>query len=634
MIELREAPATYEKRIADLERDLELFKEECTFLREKNEDLDRELRRMKDIRSISGKRLHDGVKTTILALDEYIEKEAGPPNADGYYLVKPWRVGELVGKSPEAVRSKINLISNIHENGRPVKDAELLPLYDKRLVKLPSTSPDRDFDEAMFLKKLPLRDCPQAWEDVLREGNWGGADRGQGRRKKCECGGDLIEKDIAIIKQTIEECTTCGKVHGIDAPRRVHASVALQSVENQVDFDNQQDTSAENQVDFNESPSNQLDTEDITTIPVQVDCKEQPRENQVDFVESDQDEEPNTPPPPLDPAQIELDAAQLLLEIAGEGSQHIEMVPEAQKYTTIHRALHRGDMFAHLRGHKTVGSKLYYANGKLRAICVDGDTAQHWQQLKDAAKLLQAAGFKVILEPSPAPIGSKHEGGGHLWILFEAMVDAYSAFQTIYQYAGDLSKEQWPSLSGGGNRVRLPGGKYVAPNFEAWCSLYDADGLELSHDGPGAARVLLDYQTSIDVLTEYERPVIAPIVKPAPKPQPNKQGWYLEKDVAPYVIADFNATHSWDELADKCGGFNKRGYFSAIWRGDRNPNVSVDPKTDLAKDFSSSAWLDYSMDKHQVYCLIEGREDWQAFRKRDLAQRCKDYREQVERIAS
>ncbi|HAG99431.1 MAG TPA: hypothetical protein DDW33_03325 [Ktedonobacter sp.] len=336
------------------------------------------------------------------------------------------------------------------------------------------------------------------------------------------------------------------------------------------------------------------------------------------------------PEEPFSPQEIEQQAAQLLLDIAGEHTKHIEMIPQAQKYTTVPYALNRDDMLAHLRGKRTKGAKLYHADGTLRGMMFDGDNQEDSQKIQDAAKLLQAAGITMIVEPSPAPIGSKHEGGVHGLIVFAGRVDAYSAFQTVYQYTGDLLKsvEQWPSLTGNGNNVRLPGGKYIKEGFAASCKLYDADGLELSHDGPGAARVLLDYQTPVELVNEYERPSVEPIVKPAPKPQ-TSMGGYLEKDVAPYVIADYNDTTSWEQLIAQCGGSNRQGKFSAIWRGDRNPNVAINRKTDLAKDFSSNAWLDCPMDKYQVYCLIKGGSDWQAFRKRDLAQRCKGYREQA-----
>ena len=53
--------------------------------------------------------------------------------------------------------------------------------------------------------------------------------------------------------------------------------------------------------------------------------------------------------------------------------------------------------------------------------------------------------------------------------------------------------EFWPGPANvtGWNSIRLPGGRYVAPGFSAWCKLYSADGKELAHDGMSAARCCL-----------------------------------------------------------------------------------------------------------------------------------------------
>lgn len=328
------------------------------------------------------------------------------------------------------------------------------------------------------------------------------------------------------------------------------------------------------------------------------------------------------------PQEIERQAAQLLLDIAGHGpaDEHIEMVADSRKYTTIKRPLRLGDMFAHLCGYKTKGATLQLPDGKTRAICFDADTPEDRQRLQEAAQLLAIVDFKPILEAAPIPEGYSHAGGGKLWIFYDAPVDAYSALQTIYQYTGSRVqhiKEYWPRE--GNNRVRLPGGKYVHPDFRSWCKLYDASGNELSHDGAGAAAVLLQYQTPAEVVNEYPKPEPAPEPERT-KPAPQASG-VLGKDVVAQVIADFNASHSWDEIANLAGGFNRHRKFPAIWRGDRTPNVAVDPRTDLAKDFSILAWLPYAMDKYQVWCFIKGGENWQEFKRGDLAQRCAQLRE-------
>lgn len=331
---------------------------------------------------------------------------------------------------------------------------------------------------------------------------------------------------------------------------------------------------------------------------------------------------------------IEKEAAQLLLEIAGQGpaDEHIEMCKRGpEKYTTIKRALNLGDLRAHLRGYKTKGATLQHGVNT-RAIVFDVDTPEGWQRLQEAAQSLAIVDFKPILEPSPVPEGD-HAGGGHLWMIFDGLVNAYSALQTIYQYTGGLlaeCKEYWPRE--GNHRVRLPGGKYVKSGFEAWCKLYDADGNELSHDGTGAAAVLLDYQTPASVVNEYTKP------EPTPAPQGTTRqpvGGYLDKDLARQYIDEFNDQRSWSDIAAMVGGFNRNRKFLAEWRGDRTPNVSVNPRTDLAKDFARQD--EPAMDKYEVWCKIMAHrlgQDWQLFKKQDLAQRCEYRRQQRERRAS
>jgi hypothetical protein len=238
----------------------------------------------------------------------------------------------------------------------------------------------------------------------------------------------------------------------------------------------------------------------------------------------------------------------------------------------------------HLRGTKTKGATLQHPFGLTRALCFDEDTPEGLQRLKEAAQLLAIPGFQPIVQPSPVPAGDDHAGGGHLWIIFTRLVDAYSARMTVYQYTGSLlqqGKEYWPRPEN--NRVRLPGGKYVKPGFEAWCHLYDENGVELSSDGAGAARVLLERQTPSEIVGDYAKPAPALVLEPQRIERPQQAGGYLEKDVSGQVIAEFNAAHSWEALLGKSNSSKK---YLASWRGDKTPNVAINPKTDLAKDFA------------------------------------------------
>ncbi len=189
-----------------------------------------------------------------------------------------------------------------------------------------------------------------------------------------------------------------------------------------------------------------------------------------------------------------LDAAALLLvEIAGPAPAHIEMSRTGpKKYYSVARPLTQADARAHLRGVRTKGALCSRPDGRTRALAYDADEAECWEQLQAAARKLTGAGYRPILEPSPAG------RGGHLWLVFTALVDASAARSHAHSIAPELSGvvEYWPGPASvtGWNRIRLPGGRYVRPSFSVWCKLYGADGQELAHDGLSAARALLDTQ--------------------------------------------------------------------------------------------------------------------------------------------
>jgi hypothetical protein len=193
-------------------------------------------------------------------------------------------------------------------------------------------------------------------------------------------------------------------------------------------------------------------------------------------------------------------AARLLVEIAGPAPVHIEMSRAGpKKYYTVKRALTLDDALRHLRGTKTKGALCSRPNGQARALAYDADDPPRWHLLRRAARKLAAAGYHPLLEPSP---GGR---GGHLWLIYSGLVDAQAARQHAHHIAPELAQitEYWPGPPQveGWNRVRLPGGRYVAPgDFSAWCRLYNAQGEEVARDGASALRVLLTEQTPADLI--------------------------------------------------------------------------------------------------------------------------------------
>ena len=195
-------------------------------------------------------------------------------------------------------------------------------------------------------------------------------------------------------------------------------------------------------------------------------------------------------------------AAALLVDIAGPEPTQIEMAARGpKKYYDVHYALSERDARAHLAGRSTRGATLRHPHGLTRALCYDADTPDDWLRLIAAAWLLSERGYAPLLEASPAQ--DEHAGGGHLWIIYTALVKAGWAHQHVLQIAPRLQevKECWPGP--GSHKVRLPGGRYVGPGVREWCRLYDARGTLLSEDGAVAARVLLDCQTPAQIVPAF-----------------------------------------------------------------------------------------------------------------------------------
>ena len=95
-----------------------------------------------------------------------------------------------------------------------------------------------------------------------------------------------------------------------------------------------------------------------------------------------------------------------------------------------------------------------------------------------------------------------------------------------------------------------------------------------------------------------------------------------ERDLAKQVIADFNALHSWDDIAAMCGGWDGN-YFKAVWRGERSASVTVNRDGVLAHDYGRSSGYPSTFDQYQAYCLIHGID-----KRADLAERCAQLRRQ------
>jgi hypothetical protein len=309
-----------------------------------------------------------------------------------------------------------------------------------------------------------------------------------------------------------------------------------------------------------------------------------------------EEQEPANPPVayitpvPGDPEELLQAAAALLVEIAGPEPVHIEMSERGSaKYYDVKRAFSLEDARAHLTGKKTKGAMVRRPDGLTRALCYDADTDNDWQSLREAAHFLASAGYIPLIEDSP--IGR----GGHLWMIFTDLVNARYAHRHVRELAPMIQdiQECWPGP--GNHKVRLPGGRYVKPDFRQQCKLYDAIGGLVADNRQDAARALLAYQTPAAIVPGYPP-------DPEPEPRPTASERVSDSQTGERTPADDQAQvdsrwqqkyenhgrkHFWFQFSPQqlAAWYNERhsieellppehnGMGLAGWRGERTASV-------------------------------------------------------------
>lgn len=136
---------------------------------------------------------------------------------------------------------------------------------------------------------------------------------------------------------------------------------------------------------------------------------------------------------------------------------------EDGRYICIHKPLRKKHLISHLQGEITLGTYLLDSESRSRFIVLDADDEQHFYQLIEVAKALEANRLPPYLETS--------RRGGHLWLFFPHPVPAHHARQFGN---GIISKhnlhdiELFPKqdlLTGGpGSLIRLPFGFHQLSN--------------------------------------------------------------------------------------------------------------------------------------------------------------------------
>lgn len=535
-------PTKQEQTITNLHRALEQSEAHRKQLSLENSKLQQQLQWQR--RLFSNPHLSASQKLALWATTEEIQK--GNPNEQGLTHVNITYVSKKIGMSPKTTGRNLQELADakgltrkevnfIQSNGNPGTNIYFAPTEQTSQPHLIQPPQPR---------------------------NHGGV------RQRCkDCGSENLIEQITIT------CMNCGAEQ-----HRSHRLINKDATEIQ---------STGRQPDHQEPPAQPIDNLTPVLQP------KEPLDNLTSGIQ-----EPATPPDTAQPCHDPQAVTELLLVIAGDRDEHIVMNTNSQvakKYLTVHRPLCLEDMRQHLQGKKTIGATLSYQDGTTRSLCFDTDTPDGYQQLQESSILLHAAGYKPLLEPSPAG------RGGHLWIIFTERVNAYAAYTQVCSIAPTLKaiSEYWPQQRGN-QKVRLLAGKYTTPTFAQWCHLYNATGHEIS------TRDFLDYQTPADLLPALRYPTEpepspdhltkcdrSPVTKPPPdtgvdeyhrQKYPHNHFWFAW---TPQQLADwYNTKNSVYDLLSP----EKNGNGLAQWRGERTASVAFR---------HDSAWVDFGATARQ-----------------------------------
>jgi len=292
------------------------------------------------------------------------------------------------------------------------------------------------------------------------------------------------------------------------------------------------------------------------------------------------------------------------------------------KYTNNHRRFSHNMAREHILGQSTYGTLLRRADGLTLIPMADADNQADWEMFKRSAKLLDAAGYRMFLEPSSGGLGN--HVGGHMFAIFDRPVDARAVWQHWCSLAPELRqvREHWPN---GDNRVRLPAGIYRYSEEPTWCILLDADGVQLSTDGLSGVQAMMQRPTPGNIIPKYVPEPSEPrkATRPAATPpgqhriisaanDPRWQAKHAEHNnfkrefTISQITAWFDATHLVEDILPP----ENNGYGLARWRDERTASVFLDRKLNLWCDFGAGGILDDGThdggDAFDLYCRVNG----------------------------
>ncbi len=299
------------------------------------------------------------------------------------------------------------------------------------------------------------------------------------------------------------------------------------------------------------------------------------------------------------------------------------------KYVSLPEAA-RPDLEAYLAGRPDhlYGSRLQRADGKTWVLAWDFDDTQ------PAFDEQHESILRALAHAGAAPVyWQRRTGRGHLELYFDRPVDPQAGKRWAEAVVPTLQevKECYPCC--GKNALSWPLWQRIGDQITAcemvvgypWQpeQLLSSPGIDL--DRHGLILLLKAAITPASLLSSVPAclpPAAAAQATPPEEPRAPAGGGLLDpqREVLRAVLEEFQATHSWEEIAELCGGWD-RGYFKAIWRGERTASVKPDRDGRYCCDYGNHGRFPKKLDKLGAWCLAQGLDQQQ-----ELARRCEQYR--------
>ncbi len=532
------------------------------------------------------------------------------PEADGMVKIESWNLCKKAGMSKETLLGHLDYAANklgvIRKRSEYVRDPKTFQIIGKNI----------------YIAPTELATQPTRWK-VEQERNHGGD------RHFCsnpDCRSERLQK--RTMRRVIITCMDCGTVQSDETTDDANMLNGL---------DRQFDATAPTIIE-SDAPDGQFDATAETEVREgNLPLYNTPLPDRQLAVSVLPTNNPITPPPVFSATRILANWLEKRrgVDRAGNAGRTIYAtgsIKAEDKYKSKPTD-YSPDMDAYLDGSAShvYGSWLRLADGTTNVLSFDLDDAEQDAAAPDYLAALATAGAAPIY-------WQRKRQRGHLELYFDRPVHpdtarawcisicpALAEISEVYPANDKHSNAiSWPLYQRIDNRVYASKPSAIVPgrNDVLTADLMDREQL---------AQLVISATTPASLIEAFHVEAPTPICASANiEDRATSGGGLLEStshtttdaDLVKLVIADFNDTHSWDEVTYKWGGI-VNGRFRNGYRGEETASVVIDQDGRWACDYGDTRNGTYlkKLDKYEVWCLSE-----RINKKLDLDARCREYR--------